>query len=110
MADREFLGEFEQLLLLAVMRLGRHAYGVSIRREIEERTGRAVSRGSVYISLERLETKGYLRSRVSEPTRERGGRAKRLFEVSRAGVAALRESRRSLHQMWNGLEPVLGEL
>src|SRR3954467_11292118 len=75
------LGEFEQVVLLAVLRLGDDAYAVSIRDEIAECTGRDVARGSIYITLDRLETKGYLRSRLADPTPERGGRAKRYYAL-----------------------------
>jgi PadR family transcriptional regulator, regulatory protein PadR len=101
------LGEFEQLVLLAVLRLGPNAYGVPIRREIEECTGRPVARGAVYMTLERLHAKGYLRSWHSEPTAERGGRSRRHYEVTRSAVAALGDSRKALLRMWRGLEPKL---
>jgi DNA-binding PadR family transcriptional regulator len=106
MADKEFLGEFEQMVLLAILRLGSNAYGVTIREEIEARTGRAVSRGAIYITLDRLEAKGYLHSSLAEPTAERGGKAKRICRVEKAGLAALRASRRALVSLWHGLGPV----
>src|SRR5436853_4420362 len=83
------LGEFEQVVLLAVLRLGEDAYAVSILDEIVRCTGRPVARGSVYITLDRLETKGYLRSGLGDPTPERGGRAKRYYTVRPRAVAAL---------------------
>jgi DNA-binding PadR family transcriptional regulator len=101
------LGEFEQVVLLAVLRLGDDAYAVSIRNEIVECTGRDVARGSIYITLDRLETKGYLRSRLADPTPERGGRAKRFYVLRPKAVDALKESRRALVALWRGLEGVL---
>ncbi|MGH7720118.1 MAG: PadR family transcriptional regulator [Gemmatimonadaceae bacterium] len=100
----DFLGEFEQLVLLAVVRLGGDGYGMSVRREIERRTGRAVSIGAVYATLDRLERKGYVSSRTGAATAERGGRAKRHFVVQQSGVRALRQSRRILAAMWKDLE------
>jgi PadR family transcriptional regulator len=99
------LGEFEQLVLLAVLRLGDSAYPVTIRQEIEERTGRSVSRGAIYITLDRLEKKGYLTSWLADPTAERGGRAKRYYEVRPVGATALRQSWSALRKMWEGMEP-----
>jgi|SRR5947208_3949833 len=107
MADLSNLGEFEQVVLLAVLRLGDQAYAVSVRGEIEQRTHRRVSRGSVYVTLDRLETKGYLHSWLADPTAVRGGRAKRYYSLRPRAVAALRESRRALLQMWRGLNDVL---
>ena len=106
-ADVYALGEFEQVVLLAILRLGDNAYAVSVREEILQRTGRDVSRGSVYITLDRLETKGFLRSRLADPTPERGGRAKRFYELRPRAVDALKESRRALVALWRGLERVL---
>jgi PadR family transcriptional regulator, regulatory protein PadR len=103
--ERGPLGEFEQLVLLAVLRLGDSAYAVSIRREIEERTGRSVSRGAIYITLDRLEKKGYLVSRFADATAERGGRSKRYYEVRPVGARALRDSWSAIRKMWEGLEP-----
>jgi PadR family transcriptional regulator PadR len=101
------IGEFEQVLLLAVLRLGDDAYAVSVREEILRCTGRGVSRGSIYITLDRLETKGYLKSRLADPTPERGGRAKRYYALRPRALEALRESRRALVALWRGLEGVL---
>ena len=104
------LGDFEQLVLLAVLRLRQQAYGVAIRREIEERTGRAVSRGAVYITLDRLEEKGYLSSvRADEPA-PRSGQARRYYRVEPEGIAALETAHAALRSMWTGLEARLGEL
>src|SRR5438093_12430388 len=102
------LGEFEHMVLLAVMRLDDQAYAVSIRDEIVRNTGRDVSRGSIYITLDRLETKGFLRSRLADSTPERGGRAKRYYELRPRAVEALRKSRRDLVALWRGLERILG--
>jgi len=104
---RDTLGEFEQLILLAVVRLGDDAYGVTIRREIEARTGRDVAIGALYTSLDRLERKGFVASAMSEPTSERGGRSKRHFRLKPSGAAALRQSRERLARMWRGLSPDL---
>jgi PadR family transcriptional regulator PadR len=105
------LGEFEQVVLLAVLRLGdTAAYAVAIRREIEECTGRTVSRGAVYITLDRLETKGYLRSWLADPTPERGGRAKRYYALRTRAVDALRDSKEALLALWRGLDGVLGRV
>jgi DNA-binding PadR family transcriptional regulator len=100
---RDALGEFEQLLLLAIVRLGDEAYGVTIRREIESRTGREIAIGALYTALDRLERKGFVRSAMSEPTAERGGRSRRHFRIKPAGAAALRQSRERLARMWEGL-------
>jgi DNA-binding PadR family transcriptional regulator len=99
------LGEFEQLVLLAVMRLKGEAYAVPIRRQIEARTSRSVARGALYVTLDRLEEKGYLKSWLADATAERGGRAKRFYEVRPAGVKALEYSWTALRSMWEGLEP-----
>src|SRR3979409_521125 len=102
------LGEFEHMVLLAVMRLDDEAYAVTVRDEIVRCTGRDVSRGSIYITLDRLETKGYLRSRLADPTPQRGGRAKRYYVLRRRAVEALKERRRALVALWRGLETALG--
>jgi PadR family transcriptional regulator PadR len=104
------VGEFEQLVLLAVLRLGRQAYGNTIRLEIEERTGRPTSRGAVYVTLDRLENKGLLRSELGDALPIQGGRARRYYQVEPDGIAALHDSRLALRSMWTGLEPVLGDL
>lgn len=110
---REGLGEFEQTVMLAVVHLNHgkaqaygvtHAYGVTIVDEIERRTGRAVARAAVYITLRRLEEKGLVRSWMGEPTGEVGGRSKRLVDVTAPGVRALKESREFLNTMWRGAE------
>ncbi|HEY7497336.1 MAG TPA: helix-turn-helix transcriptional regulator [Vicinamibacterales bacterium] len=98
------LGEFEHIVLLAILRLGDEAYAIPIREEIEARTGRSVARGALYTALERLEAKRCLRSRMGAPLPERGGRARRYFTVTAAGLASIRSSRRSLMRLWQGLE------
>ena len=104
MAAREHPGEFEQIVLLAVLRLGEDAYGVPVRREIEDRTGRALTVGALYRTLDRLESKGYVTSWFSDPVPERGGRSKRYFRVEPLGIRALRQSRQELAAMWDGIE------
>ena len=104
-----YLGEFEQLLLLAVLRLGSDAFGPDIARELEARADRAVSRGHLYTSLDRLEDKGLLRWKVASGTAARDGLPRRIYTVTPAGVAALRASRDVLQRMWRGLEGVLNE-
>jgi DNA-binding PadR family transcriptional regulator len=101
---RELLGEVEHVVLLALLRLAGPQYGVPILDEIESRTGRKPSRAAVYIALQRLETKGLVRSRLGEPTAERGGRARRYFQLERAGLTALRDSRQALVSMWADIE------
>jgi PadR family transcriptional regulator PadR len=107
MSAIEPLGEFEHVVLLAILRLGEKAYAVSVRDEILACTGREPSRGSIYITLDRLETKGYLRSWFADPTPERGGRAKRYYALRPRALEALRESRRALVSLWKGLEAKL---
>ena len=107
MTDVSALGEFEHTVLLAVLRLDDEAYAVSIGDEILRCTGRAVSRGSIYITLDRLETKGYLKSRLADPTPERGGRSKRYYALRPRALDALRECRRQLVALWRGLETTL---
>jgi DNA-binding PadR family transcriptional regulator len=105
MTKRGYLGEFEHLVLLAVMRLGPESYGVTIRQEIEARSGRDVSLGAIYPTLDRLEEKGYVKSYVGEPTGERGGRSKRHFVLQPSGEEALRRSWQVLTALWDGYEP-----
>jgi DNA-binding PadR family transcriptional regulator len=97
------LGEFELIVLLAVLQLGEHAYPVPVRHEIVRRTGRDVARGAVYITLDRLSRKGYLRSWLGDATAERGGRPKRYFAITSKGSRALRESLAALERMREGL-------
>ena len=107
MGRREYLGEFEQIVLLAILRLADGAYGVPIRLEIERRTGRALTVGALYRTLDRLQDKGYVSSAFSDPTPERGGRSKRYFKVKPVGLQTLRASREALTAMWEGLEPLV---
>jgi DNA-binding PadR family transcriptional regulator len=100
---RAYLGELEQLVLLAVLRLEGEGYGTTLRREIEECTGRDVAVGALYAALERLERKGFVRSRLGQPTARRGGRARRHYEVTVAGQRGLERSRRMLDAMWRGV-------
>jgi PadR family transcriptional regulator PadR len=98
------LGEFEHLVLLAILRLGADAYGVTIARELEEHARRRVSRGALYTTLDRLEGKGLVRWKVGAGTRERGGLPRRCYTVSARGVAALKTSHQILQHMWRGLD------
>jgi DNA-binding PadR family transcriptional regulator len=102
-------GEFEMLLMLAVMRLGEDAYGVTIREELEQETSRTLTLGTVYRTLGRLEDKGYLESRTSEPVAERGGRRKKLYELSPSGLTAVRRSLADLKSLTRGLDLELGQ-
>jgi PadR family transcriptional regulator PadR len=103
MAKGESLGEFEHLVLLAILRLAADAYGMRVRREIAERTGRDVTIGAVYATLDRLEAKGLVTSEIGEPTAERGGRAKRSFHLTGAGVEAVNRAQESLLSMLDGI-------
>jgi PadR family transcriptional regulator PadR len=102
------VGSFELMIMLAMLRLGEGAYGVPISAEIEERTGREVAVGSVYAALERLEEKGFVTSELGDATPERGGRAKRYFRVTGAGIREIRRMRRALTSLWNGLPELEG--
>jgi DNA-binding PadR family transcriptional regulator len=109
MTERSYLGEFELMILLAVIHLGDEAYGVPISRELEAHRGRDVSVGSVYAALERLEGKGLVASSLGDPTPERGGKAKRYFRVTREGLRQVHNTRRVLKQMWRTLPELKGE-
>jgi len=98
------LGEFEQLVMLGVLRLDRDAYGAAIRQEIHTRSGRDVSISAVYTTLDRLERKGYLRSWAGEPTPQRGGRRRRFYALRPGGMAAVRQAYRAFTAMTGGLE------
>jgi DNA-binding PadR family transcriptional regulator len=101
--ERTYLGEFEQLVLLAILRLAGEADGISIRRLLEERAGRAVSIGALYATLDRLEHKGYAASKAGVASPLRGGRPRRGYRVTAAGQRALEQSRRMLDAMWEGV-------
>jgi DNA-binding PadR family transcriptional regulator len=103
------LGEFEQMVLLAILHLDGDVYGVPIVEEISQRTGRSVDRAAVYVTLRRLEKKGLVTSWMGEPTEERGGKARRLVQVEPAGRELLRDTRRTMEEMWRGLDPALGD-
>ena len=102
------LGEFEQLILLAILRLRDNAYGVTIRAELADRAGRTVAPGALYTALERLETKALITSRMSDPTPQRGGRAKRHVTVTAAGVEALTRALHAYERLMDGLNLVRG--
>jgi PadR family transcriptional regulator PadR len=103
MAKPSPLGEFEQIVLLAILRLGEAAYGVSIRDEIAARTDRDPAPGALYTTLDRLETKALVRSRYADPTPERGGRSKRYFTVTAAGLKAVASAQRSYQRLLEGV-------
>ena len=98
------LGEFEQMVLLAILRRGKEAYGVPITEEIESRTGRTVSAAAVYVTLRRLEKKGLVQSWIGDPIPERGGKPRRYVRVEDAGLHALRASREMMDSLWDGLD------
>ena len=103
MARREFLGGFELLVLLALIRLGDDAYGVPISQTIEENSGREVALGSVYITLERLQNKGLVSSELGEPTAVRGGRAKTYFRITAKGLRQARHAQSTLVNLWRNV-------
>jgi len=107
---QSYLGEFEQLVMLAVLRLGDSAYGVTIHQELLTTAGRRASLGAIYTTLERLEEKGLVSSAVGDATPERGGKAKRYFHINAAGVKILKEVLHSTESMKAGLDAVLGGL
>ena len=98
-----YLGELEQMLLWTVLRLGDDAYGMAVRDELQQRSGRSSARGAVYITLDRLVKKGYLTSRLADPSEERAGRARRYFDLTPEGLEALRQAREALVSTWDGL-------
>jgi DNA-binding PadR family transcriptional regulator len=100
---RHLPGDFEQQVLLAVWRLGDDAYGATVHDELEARTGTPVAQGAVYTTLVRLEKKGWLRSRLSDPTPVRGGKAKRNFAITPEGVAGVEAARHLMDRLWDGL-------
>ena len=106
MPKEDLLGTFEQLVLLALIRLGDNAYGMTIRREIEERTGRSISLGAVYTTLDRLESKGYVTSWAGPGTPERRGRARRFFRIEADGCQALDEVNCAISRLRAGLDSI----
>ncbi len=103
-----YLSDFELIIMLVVLRLGDNAYGVPIARDIEEHTKREAKLGSIYAALERLEEKSLVVSELGEPTRERGGRAKRYFHVTRQGMRQVRETQQTLVKLWRGVPGLEG--
>ncbi len=103
-----YLGEFEYAVLLAVLHLEEGAYAVPVRELIEQRTGRPVARGALYTGLDRLEAKGCLKSRMGDPSEERGGKARRYYSVTAPGLKAIRATHEALSSMAKGLESILG--
>jgi len=110
MREHSYLGEFELILLLTILRLGEDAYGVPLTRELSMLRGKDVSVGSVYAALDRLELKGLIGSRLGESSPERGGRAKRYFRVTEEGLRSVRETRQVLTGLWNALSSTGGDL
>jgi DNA-binding PadR family transcriptional regulator len=108
--DARLLTDFELMILLAVLRLQDEAYGVPIGREIEQATHRPVTRASIYTALDRLQRMGMVTSSMGDPTPERGGRAKRFFDVTSAGLQAVKETQRAFAVMWKGLPQLKGNL
>ena len=106
--SKDTLGGFELQVLLAVMRLGEEAYGVPIADTIEEASGREVAAGSIYITLDRLESKGFVTSRLGESTPERGGRAKTYYQITGKGVRAVRAAQRTLVTLWSDVPALRG--
>jgi PadR family transcriptional regulator PadR len=105
---RQFLTDFELMILLAILRVGDGAYGVPIAREIEETAGRSVVLAAVYAALDRLEDRGLVTSTLGDPTPERGGRAKRIFTVTTKGMKSVRDTRRALVSLWTGVPALKG--
>jgi DNA-binding PadR family transcriptional regulator len=103
------IAEFELRVLLTVRRLGEDAYAVAVHEDLEQRSRRRTSQGAVYITLDRLERKGLLGSRMGDPTPERGGRAKRFYRLTRAGLNAVRDEVRLMQRLWDGLDVVSNE-
>src|SRR4051794_1837781 len=109
MAGRSYLGEFELMILLAVIRLADGAYGVPISKELLNLTGRDVALGSVYAALDRLEQKELVSSTLGDPTPARGGRAKRYFRVTSKGIREAKMTKQALTSLWQGIRPLEGE-
>jgi PadR family transcriptional regulator PadR len=109
MSRRDQLGHLELIVLLTIMRLGEDAYGVSIAKEIETAGGRRVALASLYLTLDRLEKNGLVRSELGEPTTERGGRAKRYFRITSKGLVEVKAARRALTKLWSGIPELRGD-
>lgn len=107
MTEQTYLGELEQMVLWAVLRRNGHGYGAVIMEELEERAGRRVSTGALYATLDRLESKGVIESRLADPEPGRGGRRKRLMTVTPEGVAALSRTRQEWMSLWEGMDSIL---
>ena len=95
-----YIGEFEELVLLTIASLGEEAYGVSVKEDIEERADRSISIGALHSTITRLEEKGFIKSRLGDPTQERGGRAKRFFELTHEGKVALHHMKNLRDELW----------
>ncbi len=109
MPGNNYLGEFEQMVLLAMLQKGEQAFALAIIHELDQRAERRVDRGALYKTLDRMEAKGLVSWTVEPATPERGGHRRRLFEVTPAGIQALKASRRALFNLWDGLDSVLGD-
>ena len=109
MGRRNYLGQFEFMTLVAMMRLEDDAYGVAIAREIERASDRDVALASLYLTLGRLEANGLIEAKRGEPTPERGGRAKTYFKITAKGIREVRDARRALMTLWNGVPELTGE-
>jgi len=110
MREQSYLGEFELMVLLTIIRLGDEAYGVPLSRELATMRGRDIAVGSVYAALDRLELKGLVASTLGESTPERGGRAKRYFRITEQGLRSVHETRKVLNKLWKSLPPFKEEL
>ena len=109
MAPSNYPGEFEQMVLLSVLRLGDGAFALAVLRELDEQAGRRVSTGALYKTLDRMESKGLVAWSTEESTPDRGGHPRRLFRVTAEGVSVLKASRSALYRLWDGLDPILGD-
>ena len=109
MTPSAYPGEFEQMVLLSVLRLEEGAYALAVLRELDREVGRRVSRGALYKTLDRMEAKGLVEWQKEEATPDRGSHPRRLFRVTADGIAVLRASRNALLRLWDGLDPILGE-
>lgn len=109
MTSRAFLGQFEQMVMLSLLQLGDEAHAISIRRHLADQAGHRVTRGALYRTLDRLESKGYLAWETDEPTAERGGHPRRRFFLTEEGLAALKDSHRAIAVLSRGLGSVLKE-